>query len=773
MIYSALALCAGKSDPNACNLNEGYVKYKDGRIVQNSGGTCVGANTCANCNEGYYPDSGSCRFCRIDHCNIPRCTNANDAICEYCEGEYASQYGTYAYTRFRDGGRTCRQACSWRKGSRCFPGNCSDTTIASCKCLDGFTGPDCDQIIHAASIQVIQLKLFAGSEIVESPPNISNSDVQPVTWTNLKSSNMRANVTLKGHFMTEFENYTSPKYIINSTVGISYGKVQLDLHRAGSVVNTSYIQECNPGTDDPTPDNFACEGTFMLNDWQPLKHQDRIEFTVAVRNGGHVLFVNYDNYLQEEKYILTGVTKQNSYSIVFDYQKPVQCREFVSNCSSEPLTVPDVINNPFMQVSWDEWYDNDSGILKYVIEVFHLIPEYTVSDLTQLKHGDKVSGTSGLLNSSVSKANITLRTPGAYSVLLVVFDKAGNTKSTRRIFIFDNISTVEKMNNPFKVTSASEETSFRWINKQCKMVHVEWHSHFANKAHESNGWLNSVEKLYQVASVLDDYQGKRQISRTENIHGIVRFDVGYETIYQGHMTHVPFKTIQNIHNESADIIEDIVDGKRMVIHVRAYDIMDNFAEDNINVTIDTSPPVIENLRFTWGDGANISMSRLGEFANLTIEWLAYDTHSGINYIKWRLYDNYTGHTVVRGLNNLSLQQELSDKEKCQAKYINYSRGDHCYCTPFDGCYHKQTVLKSRRSPGLNEHKRGLENTDQVRNGVYIFEVEVENKAKLKTTVTLKTAGPFVVYSTSPEFSIESNVTVVDDHLTSDETKESD
>jgi hypothetical protein len=37
------------------------------------------------------------------------------------------------------------EACSWRKDSRrCYPGTCVDETVGSCKCVDGFGGPNCE-----------------------------------------------------------------------------------------------------------------------------------------------------------------------------------------------------------------------------------------------------------------------------------------------------------------------------------------------------------------------------------------------------------------------------------------------------------------------------------------------------------------------------------------------------------------------------------------------------------------------------------------------------
>ncbi|KAL3871815.1 hypothetical protein ACJMK2_039787, partial [Sinanodonta woodiana] len=500
--------------------------------------------------------------------------------------------------------------------------------------------------------------------------------------------------------------------------------------RRGKRLATSYRHECQPGIDNPQPEIFTCEHNFSVSDWEPFQHQDRIQFTAEVTNGGHVVFVNYDKQMQVEKYSLTGVTKGSNYNIVFDYQGPVHCRELDSNCSNEPLMVPDVTNTSFVHVSWCGWQDTVSGISKYEIEVFQLILN---GDKTQLIHGDKVPGSPGPLDSSIPEANISLSNVGVYAVVLRAFDKTGNIKASRRILIFDNISALEIKNDPSKVASASIETNYSWITEPRKFVRVEWKNRFSNTVYEEKRWLQSVEKLYEIPSDLDDNEGERQIERKKNVHGIVRVEVGYETIYENKIAHIPFKSVPDIYNESL-CPEDTVDGKRLVIHVRAYDIMGKFSQDDVNVTIDTSPPVIENFCLTLEDRVNTSVSSLQEFVNLTIDWLAYDIHSGIDYIRWRLYDNYTGHTIVHGLNRLSLQNKSSDKEQYQSNYTQYKPGADGYCSPFDGCYQSQFVLKSHMSV-MGDHGLSLERGSESKD--YIFEVEVENKAKLKTVMIVK------------------------------------
>ncbi|KAL3871816.1 hypothetical protein ACJMK2_039788 [Sinanodonta woodiana] len=376
------------------------------------------------------------------------------------------------------------------------------------------------KVLSEASLLVRHLRLTTGLDIVESPPISSGRDDQLTSWTNLKPSNTRVYMIIGGNFRKDVNQYVPPKYIVSIKVGITYGKVQLDLYRGGNRLATSYRHECQPGIDNPQPDNFTCEHNFSVSDWEPFQHQDRIQFTAEVTNGGQLLFVNYDKMMQVEKYNLTGVTKRSNFNIVFDYQGPVHCRELVSNCSNEPLIVPDVTNTSFVHVSWCGWQDTVSGISKYQIEVFQLIPN---GDKTQLIHGNKVPGSPGPLDSSISEANISLSNVGVYAVVLIAFDRTGNRKSSRRILIFDNISDVETTKDPSKVASASRETNYSWITEPRKFVRVEWKNRFSNKLDEENGWLNSVEKLYEIPSILDDNEGERQIERKKNVQGLSLF----------------------------------------------------------------------------------------------------------------------------------------------------------------------------------------------------------------------------------------------------------
>lgn len=50
---------------------------------------------------------------------------------------------------------------------------------------------------------------------------------------------------------------------------------------------------------------------------------------------------------------------------------------------------------------------------------------------------------------------------------------------------------------------------------------------------------------------------------------------------------------------------------------------------------------------------------LFHFINLiilfSIEWVAYDLHSGLHSIFWKLYDNYTGEDIIHGYDDIPAQ----------------------------------------------------------------------------------------------------------------------
>lgn len=149
--------------------------------------------------------------------------------------------------------------------------------------------------------------------------------------------------------------------------------------------------------------------------------------------------------------------------------------------------------------------------------------------------------------------------------------------------------------------------------------------------------------------------------------------------------------------------------------------------------------------------------------------MAYDFHSGIDSIYWRLYDNVTGDEIIHGHEDLFAQGStevraasiiditiiytyffklLNDilfipnlvyfykqhQEECLRRYGNCSRGPNCYQTNHWGAFHKHFQIKPevKRDGGLIHGKDvGLHDSE------YYLEVKVTNIALLSTLLTKK------------------------------------
>ena len=104
------------------------------------------------------------------------------------------------------------------------------------------------------------------------------------------------------------------------------------------------------------------------------------------------------------------------------------------------------------------------------------------------------------------------------------------------------------------------------------------------------------------------------------ISGVVRFETNYVETFEGINTSSAFIVVPNEYFFDQRMIYrglSLDDGKRFVFHIRGYDVMGVFAEDNATVWIDKSAPVIENLWLTRGDFLNISVHNVTELEDLT------------------------------------------------------------------------------------------------------------------------------------------------------------
>jgi hypothetical protein len=108
-----------------------------------------------------------------------------------------------------------------------------------------------------------------------------------------------------------------------------------------------------------------------------------------------------------------------------------------------------------------------------------------------------------------------------YSIIFTAFDKAGNYKSTRSVFLFDDQSVVETTSGTIMiVTESTSETNHTWVVTDTSQLHVKWPGRFINERHDVNEWLEPVANHTSIETVYDDIFGRRTVQWYTNIKGI-------------------------------------------------------------------------------------------------------------------------------------------------------------------------------------------------------------------------------------------------------------
>ncbi|XP_061176006.1 uncharacterized protein LOC133184957 [Saccostrea echinata] len=771
------AICDGKTTlTGACNQAQ-MIPTKIGLQRIESGGQCNSPNNCINCNEYYYNDGPRCSACpSIQNCAEMHCQEtAASTICANCEGEVMDHPYYRAYVK-SDDQKQCQQACSWRPDStRCFPGHCDRELADRCNCTKGFTGRHCEQMTEYADILENLFKLKHNHHVLTNPSHSVNPGPHPVVWSNYKDWTLVETVWNAKYVIKERLHIDENHYIrqfvygiIDASTILNYTYTILDpvntttdsmdtmdqfnssaelYSTAETVFNITYTQrtsqisgvyKCPEASHaKPATSSFQCKRNFSLESAsKPFNFStgDTMTFTIQATIGGHLVMENREQNSNETHY-LEGTTKTLQYVFRWDFVPPYHCLEnmTINGDCRDPLVVPDLTENPIITITWNGWYDDLSGIKEYQYEI------QTISNRNNVlqEDGPLVNNGTGIIN--LNESFKTLRLPGSaglFSIHLTAYDNAGNYKTARCFVLYDNDSHVSYY--PLHVTrvkSASEKTNYTWVVDDTKIVNVQWTKRFRNILHDHNKWLDEISPSYGITKSYDDYSGQRSVTKINNINGCVDFKTEY-SVYDGESLKDsrPLSSVNDISTESELLTMNWSDGNKAVITVVAVDIFNKTLNDTVTVYRDASPPVIENLWLTRGDVLNVSVHRLEDFRNMTIEWLAYDYHSGMESIYWRLYDNFTGKIILHGHEDLFAQGPSQDFAECVQTYRNYSRGPKCYQTNYWGAYHRhfQVKLEVKRDGGLIPGKEIVAHDSD-----YFLEVNATNKALLSTVLTKK------------------------------------
>ena len=198
--------------------------------------------------------------------------------------------------------------------------------------------------------------------------------------------------------------------------------------------------------------------------------------------------------------------------------------------------------------------------------------------------------------------------PGVYSIILEVGDKANNTVYARRFVLYDPNSRVSINSSfPMYADSAVPATGYKWQTvfgdgtNGATIIRVRWRNHFQNVLHEQNKFLEEILPFQQDLSDMsidrfnykhipeeyDDFEGRRQRNKTENFHGIVKFEI----------------TTSNANDQIPEAWRDIplaeqftltqhgvLNGALVKVWVRGTDILGNSIVDSVLVYFDNTHP---------------------------------------------------------------------------------------------------------------------------------------------------------------------------------------
>ena len=207
--------------------------------------------------------------------------------------------------------------------------------------------------------------------------------------------------------------------------------------------------------------------------------------------------------------------------------------------------------------------------------------------------------------------------PGVYSIILTVYDRAGNTAKARKIINY-NDEPITISNSPMYLdkadpTTIDAQSGHAFINKplddpQDGIFHftANWTGHFVNNYPPE--WLARVKSWQDlgITGIDDRYgstYGMRSIDQVTGLTGVISFSYAYKIDSVGGIGAVPPSNFTQLTDKQTTLTINITkdqlkNGQTIVVWVKAYDIT---GSSNIIVSktfVDTDP---SNINFTGTD----------------------------------------------------------------------------------------------------------------------------------------------------------------------------
>ncbi|XP_070571536.1 uncharacterized protein [Ptychodera flava] len=146
--------------------------------------------------------------------------------------------------------------------------------------------------------------------------------------------------------------------------------------------------------------------------------------------------------------------------------------------------------------------------------------------------------------------------------------------------------------------------------------------------------------------------------------------------------------------------------------------MGSFKLDNVVVHVDSSPPVVSDIRMIGNEIDRPAVHGSKDLFTMSFTFDAFDEHSGLFTIHWQLYD-MADNSIIHDTDNVAVRK--SDSADCSTP--------ECICIPNSLCYFTNYNIS------FNEHEMNISQGNHDHD--YVLAVTVTNNASLETTKTFQ------------------------------------
>lgn len=376
-------------------------------------------------------------------------------------------------------------------------------------------------------------------------------------------------------------------------------------------------------------------------------------------NGGFLDILNLDAYVTT-KYYYNGIAVMRNSRYQLDLVSPAHCLLLSTvSCTQPLLDIGEGITaSNLTMVLWGDWMDSPANVEIYSLDVYLL--EETGGELREQifpKINSSIHQDTGAENYSV---NIPLPSDGPYSFVLQVSDKAGNLQYARRLLLFDATSRLTINSDlPLRATSAIPQTGYIWQDPGIPIVTVAGRGHFYNTNLQTSNWLAPVADFAgaTIDPAYDHPLSDGQYPRMGTTNALGVLSLFYEVVVdrEGGMSNdsvtIPMNftnVITDIALESVDFNITATDGDSARIWFKATDFKLQEIYDSLVVHFDSSPPVLRDLWLEYNGESGLLLHGSSDLTTMIISFEAWDEHSGLWSLEWRIGTRYGGDDIGSG-----------------------------------------------------------------------------------------------------------------------------